>query len=519
MAATEVVRPQDLAQYKSDLVEAVINAYMRDLNLDVPGESGFHCTKGSCDDGRFTFWIEDGHEGAEYYCDYPSGQWHISNLLWDYDQDTGDNVYDNELFDAKALYADLEQWVDQWIDPWTSRCPSPNVFTNQINSLANIAKQLYVGDQIVFGGQGVDAVGTADSTSGTSAISDLRSALDEMDLNLDDLRGQAIDALQRSYTYDVERTIGGQRGMATAAGLALTAEAMAWNETYISLRDFMRKATHDFNSFAGVESASGENVVALLGAVSAISGLAGGTIGAAFPPFGIAMAAVSGATAIAGLVFPTREATRADPLVLSGGDFSEQWSSFTDGIKRINTDLRDAEVSIAEACNRMIEDYQAFPDNYSITATTAKGKQGPEDDLTAFLETTIDFNDKKMRNIAGAVESVGAHQRALAGVLGGVDGSGNPSALVIDEWDRGWLPEVGSMGSGYPGPYWALANLVDQLTDLLVTESRTAHRVAEKCIEVARDFTATDAEREAELKGLLRTWDTIAIPVANPPES
>jgi hypothetical protein len=120
-----------------------------------------------------------------------------------------------------------------------------------------------------------------------------------------------------------------------------------------------------------------------------------------------------------------------------------------------------------------------------------------------------------MRFIAGAVESIGDHQRGLAGRLGGVDGAGNPSSLVQSEWGRASLPEVGVMGNGPSGPYDAFAQVVDQLTDLLLIEARTAHRLAEHCIAVSRDFRATDDQREAELDSIAGQFDTVAIPVVN----
>ena len=120
-----------------------------------------------------------------------------------------------------------------------------------------------------------------------------------------------------------------------------------------------------------------------------------------------------------------------------------------------------------------------------------------------------------MRLISGAVESIGDHQRGLAGRLGGVDGAGNPSSLVQSEWGRGSLPEVGVMGNGSGGPYDSFAQVVDELTDLLLLEAKTAHRLAEHCIAVSLDFRATDDQRETAINSIARQFDIEAIPVVN----
>jgi hypothetical protein len=522
VASKEVVRPGDITALKDDLVKAVTNAYMAKR---VPELYGLTYDKGECDDGEFRYKSPSAdnvlgfslESDVGYYCSYPGGVWKEDvSFLPDIDHSDGDGIHGTgHLFDAAGVYAMVESEVSSWLDPFGD-CHSPNEFANQINSVANVASQLYVGNEIVFGGQDVSPVG-GDGAGTTSAVSDVRSAIDEVKLNTDDMRGLAIDAFQRTYVLDVERCIGGQRGLATAAGLAITAEAMAWNETYISMRDFVKKAIHDFNDYAGSHGGSGEGTAATLGAVSAISGLAGATVGIAFPPFGAAMGVVGGVATVGGLMFPATAAVAAAPLALSGGSYMEYWTSFKDGIKDINTDLRTAEEAIAEGCHRMLGDYHSYPDNYSITRGAKRGKQGPEDDATPFLTSQIDFNHTKMKLIAGAVESIGDHQRTLAGRLGGVDGAGSPSSQVAGEWSRGSLPEVGTMGSGYSGPYAAYSQVVEQLTDLLLLEAKTAHRLAEHCIDVSLDFKATDGQREASLDQISKQFDTVPVPVVNGP--
>ena len=520
MADQEVVRPSAITALKADLIEAVTNAYMVKR---IPELTGLKYDDGECRDGEFRYKSPSSDNAlgfslesdVGYYCSYPGGVWKEDVTFAPDSETSPDEVTHGkgDLFDAKATYEMIEQEVSAWIDPW-GECHSPNEFTNQITSLANVAAQLYVGNEIVFGGQDVAPV-AGDGSSVTSAVSDVRSAIDEVKLNTDDMRGLTIDAFQRTYVMDIERTIGGQRGLATAAGLAVTAEATAWNETYISARDFVTKAIHDFNDLAGSHGAEGKSPEAVLGAVSAIAGLAGATAGVAFPPFGVAMGVVGGAATVAALMFPATEMVEPAPLALGPGSYMDYWNSFKEGFKEIAKALREAELGIAEGCRRMLADYHAYPDNYSIGKGSSSGQQGPQDDAAPFLQSQVDFNHTKMKLIAGAIESIGDHQRALAGRLGGVDGAGNPSALVQSEWSRPSLPEVGVMGYGSSGPYGSFAQVVDELTDLLLAEAKTAHRFAEHCIDVSLDFRATDDERETALDSIARQFDTVPIPVVN----
>lgn len=498
--ATEVVRPQDLEPLKKPLVESVINAYMRKDFIDVGGLTSL---EGSCKKGEFRFEaFEFDVQGSagRYYVSYPDGKWQEDETFWwDSDKSAGDQVGEFTLFDATEKYAEIESMVNSWIDPWINECPSPNVFTNQINSIANVAKHLYIGDQVEFGAKG----SKANDNAPTSGDTDLRSAVDEFKVTLygvnGGMAGQAIDALQRTYTLDIARTIGGQRGLATAAGLAITAEAMALNAAYTTLRDFMKKATHDFNNFADCSGDGGEDVSAELNAVGAVAGLAGATVGIAFPPFGAAMGVVSGITGVASLMFSGDKPVKKDPLVLSGNSYAEYWTSFTNQIKAISKDLKDAEDDIAKGCNAILADYRNNPDNYSLTRGEKRNKQGANDSLAPFLNLTISVRNSELKKYAGAAESIGDHQKAVATRLGGVDASGNPAALVQDEWYRGYLPD-GAIGRAYNGPYPEFLSVIEALTDLMIGESKTSYRVAEQCIDLATSFRNTDAQNQAAIK-------------------
>ena len=65
------------------------------------------------------------------------------------------------------------------------------------------------------------------------------------------------------------------------------------------------------------------------------------------------------------------------PLALGGGDYMAYWTSFKDGIKDINTELETAENAITKGCHRMLADYHAYPDNYSIAQGAARDSRAP----------------------------------------------------------------------------------------------------------------------------------------------
>lgn len=521
MADQEVVTPSDIAPLKDKLIEAVINAYMckripetSDLYLEDQDDHESSCDAGEfrykqpAPDNVFGFSLE---KDIGYYVSYPGGHWTEDvSLLPDIDAP-------RNLFDANAVYELCRAEVSKWIDPWVETCPSPNEFENQINSIANVASQLYIGNEVVFGSGGSSSSDGASSP--TSAVSDLRSAVDEIGIQVDSLKGNAINAFQRTYSEDIARTIGGQRGLVTAAGLAITAEATAWNQALITLRDFIKKATYDFNNYAGTQAAKGDNVEATLGAVSAIAGLAGATVGVAFPPFGVAMGVVGGVAGVASLMFGGQEAIEAKPLALDFGSYTDCWESFKDGIVDIAQDLANAEVAIAEGCQRILADYHANPDNYSLTQVTprsdGRGQQGPYDDLAPFMAVEVHIKYAEWNKVAGAVESIGDHQHALAGLLGGTDGAGDPSAKVLSEWSRGYLPEGGAIGNGGIGPYTSFSSVIETAIDLLLAESKTSHEVAQKCYDIGTDFKLTDNEIEAGLNEEAKKFDTVPIPQVN----
>lgn len=99
----------------------------------------------------------------------------------------------------------------------------------------------------------------------------------------------------------------------------------------------------------------------------------------------------------------------------------------------------------------------------------------------------------KLRAVAGRIEHVGDHQRSVAGMLGGAAASGG--------WSRGYL-QGSIIGWAPTGHHGDLESVVDGLVDLLLLESRTAHRVAEHCLQVSTGFRLTDEQVEATLDRL-----------------
>lgn len=287
-SSTEVVRPQDLEAYKQPLVESVFNAYM---TTQMPKDCHLKYDWGSCGQGEFRYY--DNADGCKYYCYWPSGQWK-EDIGWCHDptRSPGDRstpVDDTSatLIDVTGAYNAIKENVSEWVDPWINDCQSPNVFTNQINSIANVANHLYIGDQVIFGAKG----SKADGNSPISGNTDLSSSVKEIgEVPLygvpGGMQGNAMDTFSRVYGSDIATTIGGQRGLATAAGPAITAQATALHSAYKTMRDFMKKARHDFNNFADCAGDGGEDISAELGAVGAVAGLAGASVGVAFPPFG-----------------------------------------------------------------------------------------------------------------------------------------------------------------------------------------------------------------------------------------
>ncbi|WP_134766365.1 hypothetical protein [Nocardioides sp. 1609] len=523
----DVTTPSDLAPLKQPLVEAVINAYFRKATIFAEGDAAgdgsviplVESTGGSCDEGRFDFYfslLNSDHPmastGHRIYVSYPGGQWREDVPLW-FDNDT------SGPFDAAAAYGEIEDLVSRWIDPFVNG-HSPHEFTNQIASIAAIIDQLYIQDEVRIGGNPV-APGDDEGTTSVP-VSDIQTCVADIQTEIGDLSGLAIDALERSYTNDVGLTISGQRAMAIVAGLALTGEAAAWNKVYSDLRTFFTNATADFNSYAQSRGASGQGEVQTLSVISGVAAVASGAT-AAFPPASGTFGVISGVASIGAALWPQEEAIEPTEIVLGGGSYDEYWSSFTTSVRAVDAELTNAERCLATMCNRMLEDAASFPDAFSITNRKPDDSGQGNDylDLQRFLDanrsspdselyagTEINIVHAKLRNVAGMIETIGDHQRDVAGKLGGADSAGNPSALVESEWSRESLDGV-VLGSGPHGHFASYEALVDSLVGLLVQEADTAHRVAEHAFDISTDFSLTDADREAELDAIAAQFDTV----------
>lgn len=521
----DVTTPSDLEPLKQPLIEAVINAYFRKATIFAEGDAAgdgsvtplLESRSGSCEEGRFDFQFtlynpeyplaSDSHR---VYVSYPDGKWREDVALW-WDHDT------DGPFDAAAMFAEIGAMVSEWIDPFING-HSPNEFTNQIASVASIVDQLYVQDEVRVGG---NPVTPGDTTGKTSVpVSDIQSCITDIKTEIGDLSGLAIDALEKSYTNDVGLTISGQRAMAIVAGLALTGEAAAWNKVYSDLRTFFTNATVDFNSFA--QSGAGEGTAQTLSIISGVATVAAGAT-AAFPPAAGTFGVIAGVAGIGAALWPDEEAIEPTEIVLRGGSFEEYWSSFTSSVRAVDAELTNAERCLGTMCTRMLEDAASFPDAFSITARRPDGSGQGRDhlDLQRFLNADRDSPDRelyagteiaivhsKLRNVAGMIETIGDHQRAVAGTLGGSDAAGAPSALVKSEWGRESLQGV-FLGAGYHGHYESYEALVNGLVDLLLQEAATAHRVAEHAFDISTDFGLTDEQRELELDALAQQFDTI----------
>lgn len=510
----EVVRPQDLEPLKEPLVEAVIFAFMmNDKGLlgnlvGKPDES--HIKNGS---GTFKYTCPEALDwDYGFTVTYPDGDWTFNVPIFPDESSSSDSSFTNngttyETFDAVGVWADLRERVSTWIDPWI-QSPNPNEFKNQIASIADIIKQLYVQDEVQVGGQAVGAPGDDVATTTDSPLSDVRTAISDMKSFLGDLAGGAIDALETAYANDVALTISGQRALATVAGLTIAGEAMAWNNTYKNLKTLIQAATTDFESYAKSQSASGQDVVAGLTVVSGAATIGAGAT-AAFPPFTGALAAVSGVAALGAALWPTQEARVPTEIMLGGGSPEEYWEAFERAIKDTDLELTYAENDLVAMCTNALNDLASNPDAYSITRKRADGTAQPHDNLNGFLTARIDISPSKMRGVAGCVASIGDHQRGVAGLFGGSDASGDPAAFVKSEWNRGTLPSGVTIGRGSEGPYDHFKQVIDTLIDLLIEEYGTAHRIADHCVAIANDFAATD---DGVVDNLAKSYDTVPLP-------
>lgn len=525
--AGDVTTPADLTSLKQPLIEAVTNAYFRKATIFAEGDAAgdgsvvpmLESRSGSCDEGRFDFRFSLYNPdaplattGHDIYVSYPGGKWREDVPMW-FDHDT------DGPFDAVAKFGEISDMVSTWIDPFING-HSPNELTNQIASMAGLIDQLYVQDEVVIGGNPV----TPGEQEGAASIpvSDVQTCIADIKTEIADLSGLSIDALEKSYTNDVGLTISGQRAMAMVAGLAITGEAAAWNKVYSDLKTFFANATTDFNSFAESHGSSGEGEAQTLTIISGVTAVASGAT-AAFPPASATLAVVSGITSLGAAMWPQEQAIEPTEIVLEGGSFEEYWSSFTECVRAVDRELTNAESCLGTMCTRMLNESASFPDAFSITARRADGSgQGNDyDDLNRFLATNqgspndelyagteIHIVHSKLKNVAGMIETIGDHQRTVAGKLGGNSDAGAPNALVQSEWSRESLNGV-ILGAGHHGHYESYAALVNGLIDLLLQESATAHRVAEHAYDISTGFTLTDQQREAELDTIARQFDTI----------
>lgn len=493
--------PSDLTPLKEPLIESVINAYMA---KQVPESGPFEYDEGTCETHEFRFKQSRFGMDTKVYCSYPGGDWKVDQFLDpDDDRAPGDHIgEDLVLFDAAAKFAEIRENVSAWIDPWIN-CPDPNDLTSQMTNLAYVVDQLYVQSEVRVGGETIP--GGDDSEGSTSVpVSDVRSAIVDMGSDLSSLNGLAIDALERSYVNDVGLTISGQRALAAVAALAVGGEAEAWSRAFGDLVSFFTQATADFNSYAASHGASGGGAETTL---SVLSGTAGAASAAtfAFPPASVTLGVISGLAGIGGAFWPSEEAVPARIVALSGGSFGEMWQSFGESVLDVNGELVQAEYALAIMCRNVLDDYRSNPDSFSITAKGPNGTPQAGDNLPRFLDTDQDSAPielyagddirvvhSKLRSVAGMIEHVGDHQRTVAGRLGSAP-SGDWSRQNLQGTIIGWGP------TGHQGD---VSSVVDGLVDLLLLESRTAHRIAEQCVNISTGFSRTEDQIETELNRL-----------------
>lgn len=515
--------PGALQALKEPLIESVINAYM--MKEAPSGEMEFE--HGGCDEGEFRYIDRRFGQDNKIYCYYPSGQWKHERG-WEPDPELGVDESNGDLttFDAAAAFAEIRTMISSWIDPWIA-CQDPSAWSGEIQQLADVVAQLYVFDEVrldtPYGGAGGgdgESAGGSDQRAVTP-VADVRAAILGMENQLSSLQGLAIDALEDAYVSDVGFTISGQRVLAAIATIAVSGEAEAWYRAYQAVGEFFENATKDFNSWAGTKDAE-PGADTALSIVSGVTGLASlGT--AAFPPASIALGAISGITGIAGNFYGGSEATTAVQLRLKGGDYQAKLQSFMEQVLDVHSELQDAEYALGEMCLAGLDTYYSQPDGFSITSKGRPsrapgpvppylGPRGmqpaptdpqPGDDLPRFMDAdegspgrelyntdAVHVVHGKLRTVAGQIERVSDHQREVANQLDAV--------AVANQWSRSSL-QGRPIGWGSSGHRTHYKRIVDELGDLLVKESRTAHSIAEHCYDIATDFSQTDAEIETGL--------------------
>lgn len=291
--------------------------------------------------------------------------------------------------------------------------------------------------------------------------------------------------------------------MAGVAALAIGGEAEAWSNVFGNLRDFFTGATADFDSFA---QSSGGTGTAARTVLTVLSGTATAATGIGFlTPVAGPLAVVAGLSAIGAAFWPVETAVPATILTLEGSDFDSLWSSFGESVRKVNSELVEAEHSLAMMCRNVLVAYGDEPDSFSITARGRSGVPQAGDNLPRFLQTDqgsapielyagdeVRVVHSKLRRVSAMIEHVGQHQRAVAGRTVEPDQSG---------WDRSYL-KGGIIGWGPTGHYYDFKSVVDSLVDLLLLEARTAHRVAEHCLDISTGFSLTEDQISAGLARL-----------------
>lgn len=491
--SNDVAGPGDLEPLKEPLIESVINAYMAKA---VPsGEMEF--SHGSCKEGEFRYKDDRWGKDTKIYCYYPSGNWKVDQWL-DPDDDLGNDeaVGEIQTFDAAAAFAEIRESVSGWIDPWIA-CGDPARLTDQIQTLADIVDLLYVQDEVRLGGESISS--GADEGSTSIPVTDVQSAIADTRSTLSSLNGLAIDALEAAYVNDVGLTISGQRAMAGVAALAVGGEAEAWSRAFADLRDFFTQATADFNSFARSREGSGERGSTTLSIVSGVATAAAGA-SFAFPPAAGALGVVAGLAGIGAAMWPSEAAVEATIVALEGSDFDSLWTSFGEAVWDINSEIVDAEHSLAMMCRNVIADFGSHPDAFSITSRGRADIPQAGDNLPRFLDTdqnsapielyagdNVNVVHSKLEAVAGFIDHIGDHQRSVAGKVDPVASSGS------GDWERQYL-QGGIIGWGPTGHYYDTKALLDELVDLLLLEAGTAQRIAGHCVDISTDFRLTEDE-------------------------
>lgn len=481
-------RPSDLVPLKRPLIEAVTNAYMR---RNTAGTGGLVGTGGSCAEGEFRFDVPiTAGPDCEAYCSYPDGAWRIhARFAPDPHAQPGDKPHDAdlELFDAKDLFAQIEDAVSSWIDPFIE-CHSPAEFDNQIAVLQEAINALYVQDEVRIGDK---AIGGGDTGEISTPTAHIRTCIADMRSAVEPLSGLAIHNLKTNYLNDIGLTISGQRALATVAGLAIVGERQAWNQTLSDLRGFFSEGTDQFNALAANGSADWAKKLTIL---SSLAGL-GAALTAPIGPVSGGLSLVAGVAGIASNYVPA--VPDASNAMLRGRDFASVWESFQQSVLDIESDLSRAEAALAKMTYAALDDLAANPGSFSIVTPTRfleTHEGSPHGEL--YGDNSIQIVCQRLHDVAESTREVANHQNSVAARL--------PSAFARHEWARPGL-QGSSIGYGYDGHWFSFEKLVDSLVDLLASESRQVQWIADHCDLAAREFQAMDEQTEAAFRALARS--------------